>query len=395
MRKMKVGLPCMGAVALAALTWCTTASADEPFKLGWNTELSGPWTFTGNACLDGAKMATAEVNSSNKLIDLIVRDNQTNPAQASALARSMDFSDKIDLISGSTNSDTALAIYGYAEQAKLPYLVPVAAFTELTKPGTTQVFRMEPDAVGWGYAVAKFVGGLKKNATVGIMMNDFAVNRGVLAGFKYQAPRDGLNIIDEVIFPQTAMEAGVQVAQMKAKHPDYVLVAGGSGAFDVTLTSQLLDIGFRPDQLVHPYGSTSKQVTAWGARSAGSYYGTFFDRNIAGITDAGRAFVQAFREKNGYSPGFIEHNCYIAVNFLGELVAAGAHDRDSIRSALRAAHSKEKTTGVPIYFDQNGARVNWMYFMQLDGLTKDDFTAHQVNYLQWNSDALPVYDLVK
>jgi branched-chain amino acid transport system substrate-binding protein len=384
-----------GFAVIAALSMGMPAFAADPFKLGWDTELSGPWTFTGNSCLDGAKMAEAEVNTPDKILDVIVRDNQTNPAQAAAIARAMDSSDKVDLISGSTNADAALAIYGYAEQSKLPFLVPVASFPQLTKPGTKQTFRMEPDSVGWGYAVAKFIKALKPDASVGIMINDFAINRAVLAGFKYQAEKEGLKIVGEVIFPQTATEAGVQVAQMKAKKPDYVFVAGGSGAFDVTLTNQLLDIGFKPDQLVHPYGSTSKQVTSWGSRSAGSYYGTFFDKNLSKITDDGKKFVEAFHQKNGYSPGFIEHNCYTAIKFVGELVKAGAHDRDSILSALRNANSKEVTTGVPIYFDQNGARVSWMYFMQLDKLTKDDFDAHQVNYLEWKSDALPVYELAQ
>jgi len=385
----------LGAGTAAALfAWSPGWLAAAPLKVGWDTELSGPWTFTGNSCLDGAKLALAEVNASGQKIDFIVRDNQTNPAQAAAVARGLD-AENVAILSGSTNSDTALAVYGYAEDAKVPYLVPVAAFPQLTKPGTKQTFRMEPDAVGWGYAVAKFVKGLKPNATVGIMMNDFAVNRAVLAGFKYQAEREGLKIVGETIFPQNATEAGVQAAQMRAKRPDYVLVAGGSGAFDVTLTGQLLDIGFRPDQLVHPYGSTSKQITAWGPRSAGSYYGTFFDGNINGITADGKAFLKAFRDKAGYSPGFIEHNCYIAIQFLGELAAAGATDRDSIRNALRGAKTKERTTGVPIYFDQNGARISWMYFMKLDNLTKDDFKSHQINYIEWPADALPVYELAK
>lgn len=384
-----------GSTFAVAFGLIASAQAAEPFKLGWNSELSGPWTFTGNSCLDGAKMAEAEVNAGGKVLDLIVSDNQTNPAQAAAIARSMDTSEKVDLISGSTNADAALAIYGYAEQQQLPFLVPVASFPQLTKPGTKQTFRMEPDSVGWGYATAKFIKALKPDAKVGIMINDFAINRAVLAGFKYQAEREGLTIVDEVVFPQTATEATVQAAQMKTKNPDYLFVAGGSGAFDVTLTNQLLDIGFKPEQLVHPYGSTSKQITSWGSRSAGSYYGTFFDKNVTSITDTGKKFVEAYRAKNGYSPGFIEHNCYVAIRFVGELIAVGAHDRDSVRDALRKANTAEVTTGVPISFDESGARASWMYFMQLDKIADGDFDARQINYLQWKSDALPVYELAK
>jgi branched-chain amino acid transport system substrate-binding protein len=391
MKRMAMNLVLIGLVAALA----TPAGAeDRPFRIGWNTELSGPFTFAGTACLDAARLAEGEVNAGGKKIELVVRDNQTNPAQAAAVARALDTQDKVDLLSGPTNADVSLAAYGYAEQAGLPYLVPVASFPQLTKPGTKQTFRMEPDSVGWGYALVKFIKKMKPGATVGIMVNDLAINRAIVAGFEYQAPLDGLQIVDKVIFPQTAADAVVQVAQMKAKHPDFVLVSGAALAFDATLTSQLLDLGFRPDQLIHPFG-TAKVVLNWGARSAGSYFGTFFDKGLSTLTPEGKAFVDNFRAAKGYSPGFVENYCYNTVRFVGDLVAAGAHDRDSIRAALRAANANELTTGVPITFDENGARIAYMYLMQIKSIGKDDFSATQVDYLEWPADALPVYKLAQ
>jgi hypothetical protein len=53
------------------------------------------------------------------------------------------------------------------------------------------------------------------------------------------------------------------------------------------------------------------------------------------------------------------------------------------------------TTGVPIRFDQNGARIEYMYLMQLKSLSKDDFKTEKVNYMEWSPEVLPVYDLVR
>lgn len=379
---------------LATLLTVPAVAQDLPVKIGWNTELSGPFTFAGNACLDAANLAEQEVNASGKNIELIVRDNQTNPAQAAAVARALDTQDKVDLLSGPTNADASLAAYGYAEQAGLPYLVPVASFPQLTQPGTKQTFRMEPDSVGWGYAMVKFIKKMKPDSTIGIMVNDLAINRAIIAGFEYQAEKDGLKIVDSVIFPQTSTDATVQVAQMKAKNPDYILVSGAASAFDATLTTQLLDLGFKPEQLIHPFG-TAKVVLNWTERSTGSYFGTFFDKGLSSLTDKGKEFVMKFREAKGYSPGFVENYCYNTVLFIGELVANGAHDRDTIRAALRGANTNEATTGVPITFDENGARIAYMYLMKIEGMTKDDFAAKQVDYMEWTADALPVYELAK
>ncbi len=376
---------------IAAVLAASPALAQTPLRVGWNSELSGPWTFFGNACLDAARLAEGEVNAGKKIIELVVQDNQTNPAQAAAVSRALDTQEKVTMLSGPTNADTSLAVYGYAEENKVPFLVPVAAFPRLTRPGTAQTFRIEPDAVGWGYAAVKFLSTLKPGATIGIIMNDFAVHRAILAGLKYQAEKDGLKIVSEIVFPQSASDATVQVAQIRAKKPDYVIVAGGS-AFDVTLTNQLLDVGFKPDQIYHPYGST-KQVLSWGPRSVGSYFGTFFDHNLDTLTDTGKKFVQNFRKAKGYAPGYVENYCYSTVYLLKEIVEKGATTRDAIRTALSTINTKEITTGIPIVFDKNGARMEYMYLQQIKDVSKDDFTAAKINYIEWSPEVLPVYDL--
>lgn len=381
-------------IVVAGVALVQPGFAAEPFRVGWNAELSGPWAFTGGTCLAAAQMAENEVNAGGKIIELVVQDNQTNPAQAAAVARALDTQEKVDLMSGPTQADVSLAVYGYAEQAKIPYLVPVAAFPQLTKPGTKYTYRMEPDAVGWGYALVKFIQEMKPDATVGIMVNDFAINRAILAGFKYQAEKDGLKIVGETVFPQTASDTTVQTAQMKGLNPDYVLVGGGATAFDATLTTQLLDIGFKPEQLIHPFGST-KQVLNWTDRSVGSYFGTFFDKSLPNLTDAGRKFVDNFRAEKGYTPGYVENYCYTTVWFIGQMVQAGATDRESIQKAIIGAKTKELTTDVPIFFDANGARSAYMYLLQIQGMTKDDFTGGNSQYIEWSPEVLPVYDLVK
>ena len=108
-----------------------SAQANRPIKIGFVTELTGPWTFFGTSCVAGLKFATDEINKAGGVLgrplEFIVTDNQTKPDQALAASRNLDINDKVLAISGPTSSDVALAMYGYAEQQKLPFLVPVAA----------------------------------------------------------------------------------------------------------------------------------------------------------------------------------------------------------------------------------------------------------------------------
>ena len=375
------------------------AQAGAPIKIGFVTELTGPWTFFGTSCVAGLKFATDEINKAGgalgRPLEFVIQDNQTNPAAAVASARNLDVNDKVVALSGPTSSDTALAMYGYAEQQKLPFLVPVAAFPQLTKPGTRYTFRIEPNAAGWGYSIAKFLEQRKPGARTALMYSDAALMRAIVAGFKYQAPRSKLNIVSDILFPQGSSDATVQSAQVKAANPDYVIVIG-AGAFDNVLTNQLLDLGIKPEQIIHPFGVTT-QVFGWGQRSVGSIYGSFFDIGLDSLTKEGRDFISRFDAANNRPPSYIENYCYnTPYIFKQALESAGSPDREKLRDALSRLKTRELTSGIPIEFDKNGARKEYMYFLQIlsvDG--KRTYKSKQIYYNEWDAEVIPVYDLVK
>lgn len=375
----------------------TTALAQEPVKIGFVTELTGPWSFFGTSCVAGLKLAELQINPAGKRkIEFITIDNQTRPDQALAASRNLDVQSKVIALSGPTSSDTALAMNGYAEQNKVPFVVPVAAFPQLTKPGTRYTFRIEPDAAGWGYAIAQFVAKQKPSAKVAVIYSDFALMRAIVAGLKYQASKAGLKIEPEILFPQGTSDATVQAAQVRAANPDYVVVIG-AGGFDSTLTNQLLDIGIRTDQIIHPFGITT-QVKNWGKRSVGSYYGTFFDANLDKLTAEGKQFVDQFRAQNDRPPSYIENYCFVTAHIIREVIdknPSAADDREKFRDAMSALITKETTSGIPIAFDKNGARKEYMYFMQIQDVQAKDYKSKQVFYIEWDPEVIPVYDLVK
>jgi branched-chain amino acid transport system substrate-binding protein len=375
----------------------TTALAQEPVKIGFVTELTGPWSFFGTSCVAGLKLAELQINPAGKRkIEFITIDNQTRPDQALAASRNLDVQSKVIALSGPTSSDTALAMNGYAEQNKVPFVVPVAAFPQLTKPGTRYTFRIEPDAAGWGYAIAQFVAKQKPSAKVAVIYSDFALMRAIVAGLKYQASKAGLKIEPEILFPQGTSDATVQAAQVRAANPDYVVVIG-AGGFDSTLTNQLLDIGIRTDQIIHPFGITT-QVKNWGKRSVGSYYGTFFDANLDKLTAEGKQFVDQFRAQNDRPPSYIENYCFVTAHIIREVIdknPGAADDREKFRDAMSALITKETTSGIPITFDKNGARKEYMYFMQIQDVQAKDYKSKQVFYIEWDPEVIPVYDLIK
>ena len=386
-------------LATATLASAGIGHAQEkpPVKIGFVTELTGAWSFFGTSCVAGLKMAEKTLNPPGKRkIEFVIADDQTSPAQAVAASRSLDVQDKVLALSGPTSSDTGLAVYGYAEQNKVPFVVPVAAFPQLTKPGTRYTFRLEPDAVGWGYAISKFVEKQKPGGKIAMIYSDYALMRAITAGIKYQAPRSGLKIVADIAFPQGSNDATVQAAQILAATPDFVMVSG-AGGFDNTITNQLLDLGIKPEQIIHPFGITT-QVMNWGKRSVGSYYGTFFDSNLDSLTPEGKTFVEEFTAQYDRPPSYGENFCYVTANVIREVIDANpeaADDREKFRDAMSALKTKEKTSGIPIEFDKNGARMEYMYFLQMKEVTAKTYKAKQAFYIEWDPEVIPVYTLVK
>src|SRR4051794_36154386 len=112
----RVAAPLAGLIGLIGTSG---VHAEEPIKIGFITELTGPWNFTAASCVAGLKLAEVNLNpASKRRIEFVIMDNQTQPAQAVAAARNLDVQSKVLALSGPTSSDTALAIYGYAEQNK-------------------------------------------------------------------------------------------------------------------------------------------------------------------------------------------------------------------------------------------------------------------------------------
>src|ERR1700691_5653155 len=87
------------ALALLAMPGTAAAQSNEPIKIGFSTEMSGAYSFFGTACTNGMKIAEQEINAGGgalgRPLEFVVVDNQTNPAQAAAAARSLDVQDHV------------------------------------------------------------------------------------------------------------------------------------------------------------------------------------------------------------------------------------------------------------------------------------------------------------
>ena len=161
-------------VLAAAAALCLSsvpAQAQDTLKLGLVAAMSGQSAKSGEAIVRGLSIAIDEINAKGgvlgKKLELIVRDDESNPAKGVVAARELVQRENVAAFFGGLDTPVSLAIVPFANQSKVPFMGVWAAGTPITKNGAPEnyVFRVSAvdelvDIALVDYAVKKY--GAKK-----------------------------------------------------------------------------------------------------------------------------------------------------------------------------------------------------------------------------------------
>ena len=135
---------------LASLTVAVSlpACAQDALKLGLVAAMSGQSAKSGEAIVRGLSLAVDEINAAGgvlgKKIELLVRDDESNPAKGVVAARELVQREKVVAFFGGLDTPVSLAIVPFANQSKIPFMGVWAAGTGITQNGAVDnyVFRV-------------------------------------------------------------------------------------------------------------------------------------------------------------------------------------------------------------------------------------------------------------
>ncbi len=155
-------------LAAAAVTVVSMpALAQETLKLGLVAAMSGQSAKSGEAIVRGMSIAIDEINAKGgvlgKKIELIVRDDESNPAKGVVAARELVQREKVAGLFGGLDTPVSMAIVPFANQNKVPFMGVWAAGTPITRNGAAEnyVFRVSAvdvlvDKALVNYAIKKY-----------------------------------------------------------------------------------------------------------------------------------------------------------------------------------------------------------------------------------------------
>ncbi len=322
-----------------AMLLASGAYAQETIKIGVLTPLSGTYAGIGQQVRWGIDQSVEEINTAGGIagrqIELVYEDSEANPAVAVTKAEKLFTVDNVDFLTGTVNSGATLAVGQVADRADKLIATTVSFSDAITGSGCSpNVFRVNARAGQQSEALAAWLKQEKPGAKVYYLGPDYEMGRSTVAAFKGRAESVGATSTGEVFAPLDSKDYSQYFGQLRAARPD-VLYTSVAGNDTVRLFTQMNDFGVSEGLTILGASGTvtAQNINAIGAAAEGFITGVGYSVLID--SPENKAFVEAFRERNGADPDLYGADSYgLLFAYKAAVEAAGATDTDSVRAAL-------------------------------------------------------------
>lgn len=321
----------------------TTLAADT-IKIGFHAPLTGFAASDGKSATEGAKLAIQQINDAGgvlgKKLELIVYDDQAQPAQAIPIANKLIGQDRAVVgISGSYSGPTRSAA-GVFQEAKIPYISAYGIHPDITRAGD-YVFRTSFLGRIQGKAGAKLIGDIlhKKKVVMITLQNDFG--QSLADGFEEMAPTYGIKIVGSYQYSMKDRQFGSIVAKVKADDPE-AIYASGYYFTAGPLVSQLRAAGVTCPIIGQEGYDSQKFIEIAGPAAEGVIITTSLDRDSTVPETAD--FIKAFEKQAGFKSDMVAASGHTAVKVAADAIQrAGSTAPDKILAALKTTNLKVST----------------------------------------------------
>lgn len=137
--------------AAATVVGISPVAAQDTMKVGLVAAMSGQSAKSGEAIVRGLSVAIDEINAKGgvlgKKLELVVRDDESNPAKGVVAARELAQREKVVALFGGLDTPVSIAIVPFVNQAKIPFMGVWAAGTPITKNGAAENYAFRVSAV--------------------------------------------------------------------------------------------------------------------------------------------------------------------------------------------------------------------------------------------------------
>jgi branched-chain amino acid transport system substrate-binding protein len=290
-----------GAAIITLAISCSAMAEDKTVKVGMVLGLSGAGADIGESISRGAELYVALHTGElppGVTVELIKRDDASNPDQTKRLAQELVVRDKVQLLAGVTLSPQAVAIAPISTASKTPTVIMNATTGSLT--------RLSPYFVRFSYAnwqMAYTLGAWAAKHDIKsayTLVADYAAGQDMENGFRRGFEDNGGKIVGSDRAPMSTTDYLPALARVKAAAPQSLFVFTLSGAPSIATMKGYRDSGLREagvKLLSTAQNVSDQQLPETGPASVG-----MIDSAVYLATDprpSAKAFLAAFQKANG------------------------------------------------------------------------------------------------
>jgi branched-chain amino acid transport system substrate-binding protein len=340
-----------------------------PIRIGFLAPLTGPFAQVGKDMVNGSELFLDEIGRqmSGRKVELIVEDDEGQPATALNKSRKLVEQDKVHVLTGGLLANIGYALQPFIDGAQVPATYPVIASDDLTqrrpakwivRTGWATSQPMHPFAE-WVVKNTKY----RKVATIGM---DYAFGYETVGGFQRVFEEQGGQIVQKIWTPLNTNDFAPFLAQIR-RDSDAVL-ALFVGRLALQFMKQYQEAGLHGKLPLLGGGTTTDEsvLPQMGDEALGTITALHYSQAID--TPQNTKFAKAFEAKAGKISSYYSEATYTNMRWIGEAVKAvggKVEDRPALLAALRKVDIKDTARG-PLSVDTHGNPVQTIYVRKVE-----------------------------
>lgn len=297
----------IAAAVVACVVGSAAARAEDSYKIGYITDLSGPLSGSYTPTWEGFELYIKVLNDhggiNGKKVDVVLDDDGLKADRAVADAKKQAERDEVLGIFGLSFSSTQAPVYAEMRKVGVPVVTTFSGILDALPPAqpfsysTGVLFEVAGDAIG------DLIQSIKPKAKVVGMTFDSVGGRAALAHNKKTVEAAG-GTWDEVIFPIATTDYTPFAQAVAEKKPD-IVVGHYASSQNLGVIPALRRSGYDGPYVVASYGVTEDTIVAAAQRAGNGdniYYVTRYSSSFD--PNPSVAEVAAAQKKYGTSKPF-------------------------------------------------------------------------------------------
>jgi branched-chain amino acid transport system substrate-binding protein len=336
-------LGCLSLLAAGCAASEAPARDGNKIPIGVNVELTGPASLLGASYKNAVDLIVGDINRQGVLggrqIELIVRDNRSDPAEATRVAKNLWDNERIVAMVGPGTSPTALPVAQEAERRQVP-LVSMASSGAVVNPVEQRryAFKTSPNNDDMADVQVRELTE-RKVERVAYIAPANAYGDASEAAFLPAARQAGLQVVGVERFNDKDKDYTVPVTKLAAERPQAFSVAAISPQSSL-IAKAIKTAGFAGPVIFEAGAGAELFVKGAGSASEGMlmvHPAILAIDQVAGTTPellARKRFYRDYAARYGQFSGFASYAADALTAIVRAIDAAGSDDPRRIRDAI-------------------------------------------------------------